>query len=109
IVGAVIALFDFSAVDGLFGIMLVAVPMADVAEEIVEPSLCGISRPIRRRGAAHIIAGQTPLSNRGGGVTGLSQNGCQRMIVRQRLVELLIADVGVALRSEEHTSELQSR
>ncbi len=94
----------------LEGIMLVAVGMAHIAEEKIEPALGGIRRPgggavefIRGIAGRVLLSGeffgtlQAPLADRGRGVAGLAEDSGERMVVLERLVEFVVADRGMAL------------
>ena len=48
------------------------------------------------------VALEPPLAKRGGGVARVGEDAGQRVVVREGFVELVVADVGVALGDAEH-------
>ena len=79
----------------LFRVMFVAVHVAHVSEIIIEAAVQRVRRPVGR--PAFRLSLQAPLTDRRGRVARLTQYGGERVVVCDRLVELVVAHIGVAL------------
>ena len=97
-----------------------AVDVARVTEIIVEPALRRESHPRLGRAAARLLVLrarplpvarplQAPFPDRGGCITSLLQHGRERVVVLERLVELVVPHIGVSLRAPEENRRAGGR
>ena len=92
--GAAAGALDFF-IRGFLRVVLVAVAVADVAEVGIEAAVERMGGPIRRLAVGATL--KAPFADCGGGVAGAVKDGGERVIFGEGFVELVVADVGVAL------------
>ena len=103
---------DFRAVVKFLSVFLRIVPVPgnvrQVAEVRVEAAIQWMPREAVGRGGGS-RALQAPFADAGGGVAGVFQHAGEGVVVLQRLVELIVAHVGVALMHTQNQRRARGR